>query len=180
MQGLEQMLGASGMDLSSLGARFGLDAQQTQSAMAALMPAVLGGFQKAGAGDPAAVTAAAAGLGQPDTAGGNGILGQIFGSKDVSRQVADHAAGQSGVSSAVLKAMLPIVAAMVARQMAANAGGGGAPGGAPGGGLGGMLGSILGGGAGAGGLGGLGGLAGMFGGGSTGANPLDQILGRTR
>lgn len=173
MQGLDQLLGGSGMDIGALASKFGLSPEQTTAAMGSLMPAVLGGLQKkAEAGDLAGVQGAAAGIDQPDTAGGNDILGHIFGSKDVSRQVADHAAGQSGVSSTVLKAMLPIVAAMAVKHFAG--GGGGAAGG---GGLGGMLGSVLGGGGGAGGLGGLGGLGSLLGG---GANPLDQILSRMR
>lgn len=176
MQGLDQILGSSGMDLGSLGTKFGLSPEQTNAAIGSLMPAVLGGFRKkADADDLAPVQDAAAAIDQPDTSAGNDILGHIFGNKDVSRQVADHAAGQSGVSSTVLKAMLPVVAAMVAKHFAANAGDG------PGGGLGGMLGSILGGGGGAGGLGGLGGmLGGLTGGASAGANPLDQILARMR
>ena len=174
MQGLDQILGSSGVDLGSLGQRFGLSPEQTRSAMGSLMPAVVGGFHKqAEAGDPGGVADAAAAVGQPDAGSGNDILGRIFGNKDVSRQVADHAAGQSGVSSTVLKSMLPIVAAMVARHVAANGGGSGS------GGLGGMLGSVLGGGSGgAGGMPSLGGLGGLLGGG--GSNPLDDILGGLR
>lgn len=168
MQGLDQVLGSSGVDLGSLGARFGLSPEQTRSAMGSLMPAVVGGFQKqVEAGDPAGVADAAGTVEEPDAHAGNVILGRIFGSKDVSRQVADHAAGQSGVPATVLKAMLPIVAAMVARHAAAGGGGSG-------GGLGGMLTSVL---AGGNAGGGLEGLAGLLGG---GANPLDQILGGLR
>lgn len=165
MQNIDQILGSSGMDLGQLGARFGLTPEQTRSALGSLMPAVLGGFHKQADNEPDGV-ANAAGLAEPNAAAGNDILGQIFGTKDVSRQVADHAADQSGVSSAVLKAMLPIVAAMVARYLATNGGTG------AGGGLGGILASVLGGdkpdrGGTAGGLGG------MFGG---SGNPLDAIL----
>ena len=137
MQGLEEILGSSGLDLGSLGARFGLNPDQTRSAMGSLVPAVVGGFHKqAQAGDPAGVADAVNAVQQPDAAAGNDVLGRIFGNKDVSRQVADHASGQSGVSSTVLKAMLPIVAAAVARHLAGNAQGAGA-GGLGGGGLGG-------------------------------------------
>ncbi len=171
MQGLNEILATNGTDFAGLGARFGLSPEQTSAALGSLLPAVLGGFQnKADAGDLGALEGAAAAVDQPDTPIGNDILGHIFGTKDVSRQVADHAAGQSGVSSTILKAMLPIVAAMVAKHFAQ-----GGTAGAPGGGLGGVLGSILG----AGGTGGLGGLGGLLGGGS-GGNPLDQILGRLR
>ena len=168
MQGLDQILGSSGMDIGSLAGRFGLSPEQTQSAIGSLMPAVAGGLQKrADAGGLDAVHQTANGMGAPDTAVGNDILGDIFGNKDVSRQVADHAAGQSGVSSAVLKAMLPVVAAMAAKHLASSQGQGGA-----GGGLGGLIGSLAGGQG-----GGLGGLAGMLGG---GGNPLDAILGGRR
>ena len=168
MQGLDQILGSSGMDLNGLAAKFGLSPEQTTAAMGSLMPAVVGGLQKQNdAGDLGSVTNAVASTTQPDTATGNDILGRIFGSKDVSRQVADHASGQSGVSSTILKSMLPIVAAMVAKHLAESSAGSGG-----GGGLGGLLGSVLGGGE----QGSLGGLGSLLGGG--GANPLDQILGQ--
>ena len=44
---------------------------------------------------------------------GNDILGQIFGSKEVSRNVAKHAGAQTGLGSSLMKKMLPIVASMV-------------------------------------------------------------------
>lgn len=170
MQGLDQILGSSGMDVGSLAARFGISPEQANSALGSLLPAVAGGIQKRQEqGTLGPVTDAGGGIGQPDTAAGNDILGHLFGSKDVSRQVADHAAGQSGVSSTILKAMLPVVAAMVAKHVAQT--GSGAGGGPGGGGLGGMLGSVL-----SGQAGGLGGLAGMLGGG----NALDDILGARR
>jgi hypothetical protein len=179
MQGLDQILGSSGMDIGSLAARFGISPDQATSAVGSLVPAVAGGMQNRAA-DGGLDTVASAGhaIGEPDTASGNDILGHVFGSKDVSRQVADHAAGQSGVSSTVVKAMLPIVAAMVAKHFAQNGGAGADQ--ASGGGLGGLLGSMLGGGQGSaqgGGIGGgLGGLGGLLGGG----NPLDAILGGRR
>lgn len=166
MQGLDQILGSSGLNIDSLAARFGISPDQANAAMSSLAPAIAGGFQKrADTGSLAPVADAAGGIDEPNTAAGNEILGHVFGSKDVSRQVADHAAAQSGLSSTITQAMLPVVAAMVAKHFANNgalaAGGGG---------LGGMLASVLGG---AGQTGDLGGLAGMFGGG----NPLDTILG---
>jgi hypothetical protein len=173
MQGLDAILGSSGMDVGALARQFGINPDQANSALGSLVPAIAGGFQKkADQGDLAPVTQAGSGIDQPDTAAGNDVLGHIFGNKDVSRQVADHAAGQSGVSSTVMKAMLPVVAAMVAKHFAANGGGAQQQGADPGlgGGLGGILGSVLGGNSAAGG--GLGGLGAMLGGG----NPLDAIL----
>ena len=48
---------------------------------------------------------------------GNSILGHIFGSKDVSRQVASQVSAQTGIGESALKAMLPIVAAMMMGSM---------------------------------------------------------------
>jgi hypothetical protein len=44
---------------------------------------------------------------------GNAILGHIFGSKDVSRNVASHAAIETGQDTGLIKKMLPMVAATV-------------------------------------------------------------------
>jgi hypothetical protein len=74
---------------------------------------------------------------------GNGILGHIFGSKEVSRNVASHAAEKSGVDSSVLKKMLPVLASVAMGALAKN-GFGSAAGGSPqGAGLGGLLSSFL-------------------------------------
>lgn len=81
---------------------------------------------------------------------GNSILGQIFGSKDVSRQVAGHAAQSSGLDPAILKKMLPILAMLVGGYLSSRSTQGG-------GGLGGIIGSVLGSMAGSQGGGGLGG-----------------------
>lgn len=165
---------SDGIDMGALASRFGVSESQASGAVAALLPAILGGVQKQGA---ESVGALGGQIGAPaqDVAGGNAVLGQIFGSKDVSRQVAAHAAAKTGLSDTVLKAMLPVIAGLVAKQFA---GGGGA-----GGGLGGLLGQVIGGMGGQGGaaaqpgaLGGLGGFAGMLDRDGDG-NPLDDIMG---
>jgi hypothetical protein len=109
---------------------------------------------------------------------GNDILGQIFGSKDVSRTVAGHAAGQTGIDPELLKKMLPILAMLVGGYLSSR---GGAQGEGQGGGgmLGSILGAVLGGGqqaapaSGGGLLGGLGSLIDM----NNDGNPLDDIIG---
>lgn len=79
---------------------------------------------------------------------GNDILGQIFGSKDVSRGVAEEVAGSTGLSAELLKKMLPILAMAVVgymmKQRSAPAGNAPAGGSSGGGMLGGALGGILG------------------------------------
>ena len=79
---------------------------------------------------------------------GNDILGQIFGSKDVSRGVADEVAGSTGLNSNLLKKMLPMLAMAVVgymtKQHSAPAGGTqGGGGGVKGGALGGILGQVV-------------------------------------
>ncbi|MEO7239931.1 MAG: DUF937 domain-containing protein [Sphingomicrobium sp.] len=175
----------------------GVDEQTAQSGMAALLPAILGGMQNnaGGAGGLGGLAGILGGLGgagmmsnalatEPtDIDQGNNLLGQIFGSKDTSRAVADHASEQSGVPPSLLKKMLPIVAMLAAGYFMKQAqshggdpqaqtpggilpdvngadgaiGGGALGGGALGGGLGGILGSLL--------------------GGSGGGNVLNSILG---
>jgi hypothetical protein len=51
---------------------------------------------------------------------GNNILGHIFGSKDVSRNVAQSAAEKTGLDSGILKKMLPMVAAMAMGSLSKN------------------------------------------------------------
>jgi hypothetical protein len=95
---------------------------------------------------------------------GNGILGHIFGSKEVSRGVADRVSGQTGIGADLLKQMLPLIASLVMGALAKRASGGvgGQPQALPGegGGLGDILGSVLGGGAPQAGGGGLGDILG--------------------
>ena len=187
--------------IESMAKELGVPPGVAQQGAEALLPAILGGFKKQAQGG-GGIEGLGALLGQLGGGGlldsvlgsqptpvepGNEVLGQIFGSKDVSRSVADHAAGQTGISAGLLKQMLPILAMMVAGYMAKQGGGqqqgggglgdliGGALGGSGGssGGLGGLLGSVLGGGGGGQAAGGLGSLLDLDGDG----NPLDDIIG---
>jgi hypothetical protein len=130
---LETMLAAqNGGAVSQLGRQFGLNDDQVGSALSALVPALASGFAKnAASGGLDGLLGALAGgrhagylddlgkLAHPSTAAdGNGILGHVLGSKDVSRQVAAQAAASSGVGADILKQMLPVVAAMMMGAMA--------------------------------------------------------------
>jgi len=79
---------------------------------------------------------------------GNGILGHIFGSKEVSRGVANQVSQQTGIGADLLKKMLPLIASAVMGALAKNMTGGSLSGQAQAssGGLGDILGSVLGGG----------------------------------
>jgi hypothetical protein len=205
--------------IGSIAQQLGLNEQMAEMGANALLPAILGGFKKTAQAQPAGLDGLGGILGQLGGGGlldsvlspdptpvdqGNGVLGQIFGSKDVSRSVAGHAAEQTGIDSSILKKMLPVLAMLVAGYMAKQSGGGdnananadnsgglggliggmlGGGGQTSGGGLGGMLGNVLGG-----ALGGSGQQATPAGGGALGGlgalldmdgdgNPLDDIIG---
>jgi hypothetical protein len=75
---------------------------------------------------------------------GNDVLGQIFGSKDVSRTVAQNAASRSGLAPSLLQKMLPMLAMLVAGYMAKQRGDAAPQPAQTGGGLGDLLGGLLG------------------------------------
>jgi hypothetical protein len=186
-----------GQGVNNLASQFGLTPEQTQAAIQAIIPAFSHGFQRTaqdptGLGgilsqltngvhqgsftDPSQTTAAAG--------PGGGVLGQIFGSPQITAQISQQASQISGVNPQVIQQMMPVIASMlmgglthmmtnqglggILGQLAgvANSAGGlgqtvNPPGEAPpGGGLGGLLGNVLG---------------GLFGGGS-GTNPQSATL----
>ncbi|HEY0822151.1 MAG TPA: DUF937 domain-containing protein [Ramlibacter sp.] len=186
MQLTDLLQQAGGLD--SIARELGIPAQQAASGAEALLPAILGGFQH-----KAEAQGGVAGLGgllgrlgggglldqvlspQPtDVSQGDAVLGEIFGSREVSRTVAQSASAQSGLDPALLKKMLPLLAMAVAGFMAKRGTGTPDAGASAAGGLGGMLGSVFGGGsqASGGALGGLGSLLDA----NRDGNALDDIL----
>ncbi len=190
------MLRASG-GLDAIAGQLGISPEMAQVGAGALLPAIVGGFQKqsdvagGGEGGLGSLIGMLGGLGgagladnvlgpqETDVTKGNDILGQIFGSKDVSRTVAGHAAGQTGLNPELLKKMLPILAMLVGGYLSSRGGAQGEGQGGAGGILGSILGSMLGGSqqaapaSGGGLLGGLGSLIDM----NNDGNPLDDIIG---
>lgn len=194
---LQQVLQAGGGSaIDMIAGRFGISPSQSRAAIEALTPMIAGGFKNQAQQQGGLENILGSVLGQnhvtigqnPEelarpgtTDAGNQILGAIFGSKDVSREVAAQASSQTGLNVDILKKMLPVLAMMAAGSMANNANAGG---------LGGMLGSMIGNSAGGsigGALGGLlggggaqnnvlGGLANMIDMDKDG-NPLDDIMG---
>jgi hypothetical protein len=147
--------------LQSMAHELGVSEAQAANGAEALIPAILGGFKKQAQTQTTGLEGLGGLLGrlgggglldnvlapQPtDVTQGNNVLGQIFGSKDVSRAVAQNAASQSGLDPALLKKMLPMLAMLVTGHMAKQQGAGAAtqPSSISGG-LGGLLGGLLGG-----------------------------------
>lgn len=152
--------------LQSMARELGISEDQAASGAEALAPAILGGFKKQAQSQPGGLEGLGGLLGKlgggglldqvlapkpTDVSSGNDVLGQIFGSKDVSRAVAQNAASQSGLEPSLLKKMLPMLAMLVTGYMAKQRGAGAAAkqlpseGGGLGGGLGDLLGGLLGG-----------------------------------
>ncbi|PZT90245.1 MAG: hypothetical protein DI637_04425 [Citromicrobium sp.] len=166
---LSQVLQQSGV-IDSMARELNIDPATAKMATGALLPAIVAGMGRSttqaapaggGLGDILGSLAGASGAGgglgglggilldqvtrqdPTPTQPGNDILGQIFGSKDVSRGVASEVSAATGIDSALLKKMLPILAMAVAGYMAKQAGGGATS--QQDSGLGGILGSIVGG-----------------------------------
>ena len=175
---LMDLLKASGGgdSLGQLAKTVGLGSNDTSNLVKALAPALMRGVQKNSADD-----AGLAGLRRAletgghdryidrpelldsdDTrADGNNILGHIFGSKDVSRNVAAAAANDTGIDAGLIKKALPLLATLAMGAMSKKT----------------SSGHELGTSASAGGLGPLGDLLNM---GGKSAGGLDDILGMAR
>ncbi|MFC5386639.1 DUF937 domain-containing protein [Aquamicrobium segne] len=130
MQNLFEMLSKAqnGQAMEELAKQFNLSQAQAQEAVAALLPAFSQGLKRntadtSGLGDflnalstgqhakyfeDASRAFSAQGIEE-----GNGILGHLFGSKDLSRAVAGQAAQATGLGQQLLQQMLPVIASMV-------------------------------------------------------------------
>ena len=129
---LESILAAqNGGAVTQMSQQLGVGEDQAASVLSALVPALAGGFQRnmQSAGGLDALMGALSGgqhaqyLDNPGSLAnavgdGNGILGHILGSKDVSRAVATRAAQQTGLDASILKKALPLVAALMMGAMA--------------------------------------------------------------
>ena len=194
MDMLDMLRQSGGLD--AMAGQLGITPAQAASGAEALLPAVLGGFKRrsqaggageVGIGDLIGMLGGLGGGGLAESvispeptnvAHGNEVLGQIFGSKDVSRSVAGNASQQTGLDPALLKQMLPILAMLVGGYLSSRGGGASAVPGTGGGSIFGDLhGGVLGGGRstpqGGTGLGGIGAMLDLDGDG----NPLDDIIG---
>ena len=125
---LYEMLAQNSEATTQIARQFGLSQAQAQEAIEALVPAFSQGLRR-NAADPYGIGAflgamstgqhakyyedAANAFSQQGIAEGNGILGHLFGSKDVSRAVAAQAAQATGLGQDLLKQMLPVLASMI-------------------------------------------------------------------
>jgi hypothetical protein len=133
----------NGEAMSELGQQFGLSPQQTQTAVATLLPAISMGLKRAtatpeGLGNLLAVMGA-----QPDfdamyddpqvafsregRAAGNAALSRMFGSPEASRAIADQSQQLSGISSTILKKLLPVLAGIIISSLMKSGPGKAAP-----------------------------------------------------
>jgi hypothetical protein len=126
-----------GAAVRQLGSQVGLAPDQTTAALSALVPALAAGFQRnlqSQGGLESLLSALSSGnhrqyidnpaslTGPAAVADGNGILGHLLGSKDVSREVASRAAAQTGLGPDVLKRMLPLAATLMMGAFAKQSG----------------------------------------------------------
>lgn len=149
--------------VEQIAGRFGISGDQARRAIQSMAPALARGVERETqqpGGMDSLITALQTGghqrylddpsiLTQPESIeDGNAILGHVFGSKDVSRNVAAFASDKTGLDSSILKQILPMLApvvmGMLAKQMRGGGGGQAAAPGGQGGGGGGLI-DVLGG-----------------------------------
>jgi hypothetical protein len=158
---MELLASAGGStSVQTMSKQLGLGGADTAKLLGAIGPSLLAGFQKQGqsaggfAGlekalasgqhqryldDPKLVTA------DETKTDGNRILGHLFGSKDVSRNVATEASQSTGISAELIKKALPILAGLAMGAMSKKTSGTEGQSGL--GGIGALLGGLTGGGA---------------------------------
>jgi hypothetical protein len=118
----------NGQAINQMARQFGLSQQQAQDAMEALLPAFSQGLKR-NASNPSDLGSflsalssgqhakyfedATKAFSQGGMQEGNGILGHLFGSKDLSRAVAAQASQATGIGQDILKQMLPALASMI-------------------------------------------------------------------
>jgi len=118
----------NGEALRTMAKQFGLNEAQMEQAMAALMPAFSTGLKR-NASNPMDMSNFLSALAGGNHAQyfenmqnafspqgkqeGNGILGHLFGSKEVSRAVAAQAEAATGIGQEIFKQMLPVLASSI-------------------------------------------------------------------
>lgn len=129
MEIMQAAQGGAGME--NLARQFNISTQQAQAAVSAILPAMSMGLRRQaesvdqmsqflgtlaqGQHGQAFDEQDKDGDGVPDylQRQGNDVLSMLFGSKDVSRQVAGQAAQFAGLPDSMMRAMLPMIASMV-------------------------------------------------------------------
>lgn len=130
----EMMMQAqNGQAMQNMARQFGLTAEQAQAAVAAMLPAFSQSLKRTTAtprglaefmqaltsGRHARAFEDAAAAFRPETReDGNGILGHLFGSKEVSRALAAQSETMTGIGANVLKQMMPVIASMIMGALA--------------------------------------------------------------
>ncbi len=124
----DEIVGGRGNPLQQMEQSFGLDQETVGSVIKQFLPALTNGMKKnvsqedglqgllgalSGGGHDRYLEGATSLSQQESVQDGNGILGHLLGSKDVSRQLASRTSEKTGVDSAILKKMLPLVAGLV-------------------------------------------------------------------
>jgi hypothetical protein len=125
---MDMVMGSGGNQaIPEIAQKLGIPESQAHSALGALLPALGGALQQnansgglesllgmLGGAQPQQVLDNPGAVHAPETTDlGNNILGQLFGSKDVSRAVASRAAEQTGIGSDLMKQLLPVAATML-------------------------------------------------------------------
>ncbi len=117
-----------GQAMANMAQMFGISEEQVKAAVQATLPAFSVGLQQntsepdyltqfmdaLGSGRHASYFDDANSFSNPNMQmDGNGILGHLFGSRDVSRMVAEQASEATGLGASIIRQMLPMIASMI-------------------------------------------------------------------
>ena len=117
-----------GQAMANMAQMFGISEEQARAAVQATLPAFSVGLQQntsqpdylaqfmdaLGSGRHASYFDDANAFSNPNMQmDGNGILGHLFGSRDVSRMVAEQASEATGLGASIIRQMLPMIASMI-------------------------------------------------------------------
>lgn len=124
---MDAILNSGGSPVSQISRKLGLGEEDVTKAISGLLPALTNGIKKNVSQEGGIESLLGAlnrggherylddseAISREDAISeGNGILGHLLGSKDVSRQLADRTAKNTGLESGILKKVLPLVASL--------------------------------------------------------------------
>ena len=105
--------------MAQMARQFGLNMEQTQAAVQAMLPAFAMGLNKV-ASDPANMANLFSMFNMDKLPSGQDFISQVFGSNQISNAIAQQTAAMTGLGQDMMKQMMPAVAGMLTAAMASQ------------------------------------------------------------
>ncbi len=105
--------------MAQMAKQFGLNMEQTQAAVQAMLPAFAMGMNKMAA-DPASMMSMLSQFNTGKQPSGQDFMQQVFGSNQISNAIAQQTAAMTGLGQEMMKQMMPAVAGMLTTALASQ------------------------------------------------------------